>query len=181
MKKQILLVIAILFTSLLSAQKYITKTGNLSFSASVPMFEDINAVDKNNTTVIDTETGAIASVTMVNNFKFSVKLMEEHFNENYAESAKYPKTTFKGKIVNFKMSDISATPKKYNIKGTLTFHGVAREVTSLASVYLKDNKMIVKGGFKVLPADYKVTIPKMVMKKIAEEVDVKYNFVLSKQ
>lgn len=145
------------------------------------MFEDIHAVDKKNTTVIDAATGAIASVTVVNNFKFSVKLMEEHFNENYAESAKYPKTTFKGKIVNFKLADLSATPKKYTIKGTLSFHGVAKEVSSVASVSLKDNKIIVNGQFKVRPADYKVTIPKMVMKKIAEEVDVKYSFTLSKQ
>jgi len=181
MKKVLLLLTAALCTQVACAQKYSTKNGKLAFEASVPLFEDVNAKDSNNVTVLDAGTGSIASVSSVSNFKFTVKLMEEHFNESYAETAKYPKTTFKGKIVNFKLSDLTSTAKKYTIEGTLNFHGTDRPVKSVASVALKDGKITVTGSFKARPADYKVTIPKMMTKKIAEEVDVTYNFTLVKQ
>ncbi len=181
MKKILFLLTAALCTQFMFAQKYSTKSGKLAFEASVPLFEDVNAKDSNNVTVLDAATGSIASVSSVSNFKFTVKLMEEHFNESYAETAKYPKTTFKGKILNFKLGDLSSAPKKYTIEGTLNFHGTDKAVKSVATVSLKDGKTIITGSFKARPADYKVTIPKMMTKKIAEEVDVTYNFTLVKQ
>lgn len=179
--KKIVILSVLLCTNVISAQKFITKKGKVAFEASVPLFEDVNAVDSNNVTVLDVSSGNIASVSNVKNFRFTVKLMEEHFNESYAETAKYPKTTFKGKIVGFKLSDLTSTPKKYTIDGTLNFHGVDRAVKSVATIEMKDGKINIEGGFKAKPADYNVTIPKMVTKKIAEEVNVSYNFNLTKQ
>jgi polyisoprenoid-binding protein YceI len=107
--------------------------------------------------------------------------MEEHFNESYAETAKYPKATFTGKILNFDKTKLSATPQKYTVQGKLNFHGVDKAYNSAATIYAKDGKIYMSGGFVAKTADHKVTIPKMVSKKIAENVNVQYNYVLTKQ
>lgn len=181
MKKLMLLIVMLLFTNLVSAQKYMAKSGKVTFEASVPLFEDVFAQDDNNVAVINADNGDFASVSVVKNFHFKTKLMEEHFNESYAETGKYPKTTFKGKIVNFDKSRLSSTPQKYTVQGTLNFHGVDKVYTSSATIYTKDGKIYMAGGFVARPADHKVMIPKMVTKKIAESVNVQYNYVLVKQ
>lgn len=181
MKKLVLLGVLMLCAGYASAQKYSTKTGKLSFEASVPLFDDIYAQDDNNVVILNADNGEMASVSTVKNFHFKTKLMEEHFNESYAETAKYPKTTFKGKIVNFDKTKLTASPQKYTIQGTLNFHGVDKAVSSAATLYSKDGKIYMQGGFVVKPADYKVTIPKMVTKKVAENVNVEYSYTMLKQ
>lgn len=179
--KPILIMTSIFLTmNFAFAQKYSTKTGKITFEASVPMFEDVYADNSNSTVILNADTGDMASLAMVKDFKFKTSLMQEHFNENYAESAKYPKTSFKGKIANFNKADLSEKAKTYTIAGTLNFHGVDKAVQSSAAIYLKDDKIIIQGKFVVKPADYKVKIPKMVMTKIAENVTVNYNFTLQK-
>ena len=181
MKKLALLSVLLLSAGYVSAQKYSSKTGKLSFEASVPLFEDIYAKDDNNVVVLNADTGEMASVSSVKNFHFKTKLMEEHFNESYAETAKYPKTTFKGKVVNFDKTKLSASPQKYTVQGTLNFHGVDKAISSTATIYAKDGKIYMQGGFVAKPADYKVTIPKMVTKKVAENVNIEYNYVMLQQ
>lgn len=180
MKKLTLLSVFLLFTGYASAQKYSSKTGKLTFEASVPLFDDIYAQDDANLVILNADTGEMASVSVVKNFHFKTKLMEEHFNESYAESAKFPKTTFKGKIVGFDKSKLTGSPQKYTVQGTLNFHGVDKAITSAASMYAKDGKIYMQGNFVAKPADYKVTIPKVVTKKIAENVNVEYNYILVK-
>jgi polyisoprenoid-binding protein YceI len=181
MKKLTLIIVSLLFSNLALAQKYSSKTGKVTFEASVPLFEDVYAQDDNNIVVVNTDTGDMASISIVKNFHFKGKLMEEHFNESYAETAKYPKTTFTGKIVNFDKSKLSATPQKYTVQGTLNFHGVNKPVSSTAAISSKDGKIYMQGTFVARPADFNVTIPKMVTKKIAESINVEYNYILVKQ
>jgi len=181
MKRLVLMSAVLFFTGFVSAQKYSSKTGNVTFEASVPLFEDVYAKDDNNIVVLNTDNGEIASVSAATNFHFKTKLMEEHFNESYAETAKYPKTTFRGKLLNFDKTKLSTSPQKYTIQGTLNFHGVDKAVSSIASVYAKDGKIYVQGKFVARPVDFKVTIPKMVTKKVAENVNVEYNYILVKQ
>ena len=181
MKKLIILTVSLLVANLVSAQKYSSKTGKVTFEASVPLFEDVFAQDDNNIVVLNADTGDIASVSAVKNFHFKVKLMEEHFNESYAETAKYPKTTFSGKVLNFDKTKLTANPQKYTIQGTLNFHGVDKAYTSGATIYAKDGKIYISGSFVAKSADHKVTIPKMVTKKVAENVNVQYDYILSKQ
>lgn len=181
MKNLVLIMASLLFCNLAMAQKYSAKNGKVTFEASVPLFEDVFAQDDNNVVVLNADTGDMASISVVKNFHFKTKLMEEHFNESYAETAKYPKTTFKGKVLNFDKTKLTASPQKYTIQGTLNFHGVDKAVTSAATIYSKDGKIYMQGNFVAKAADYKVTIPKMVMKKVAETVNVEYNYVMTKQ
>lgn len=181
MKKVALISSILFFAGLASAQKYSSKTGSVIFEASVPLFEDVYAKDDNNVVILNTDNGEMASVSVVKNFHFKTKLMEEHFNESYAETAKYPKATFKGKIINFDKTKLTASPQKYTVQGTLNFHGVDKAVSSTATIYSKDGKIYMRGSFVAKPADHKVTIPKVVTKKIAESVNVEYNYVMTKQ
>lgn len=181
MKKLIIFIMLMITGNLFFAQKYMSKTGKVTFEASVPLFEDVFAQDDNNIVVLNADNGDVASVSVVKNFHFKTKLMEEHFNESYAETAKFPKTTFTGKIVNFDKSKLTASPQKFTVQGTLNFHGVAKAYTSTATIYAKDGKIFMSGGFTVKAADHKLTIPKMVMKKVAETVNVEYNYILVKQ
>ena len=181
MKNAVLIMISLLFSNLVLAQKYSSKTGKVTIEASIPMFEDVFAQDDNNIVVLNADTGEMASVSVVKNFKFKVKLMEEHFNESYAETAKYPKTTFKGKVLNFDKTKLSESPQKFTVQGILNFHGVDRNISSTATISSKDGKIFMKGNFIAKSADFKVTIPKMVMKKVAENVNVEYHYTLVKQ
>jgi len=181
MKKILLFLTLIFLANLTFSQKYLTKTGTVHFEASVPLFEDVDARNTTTVTVLNADSGDIAAIATVKKFKFKVPLMEEHFNENYAESSKYPKMTFRGKIASFNKENLSATPQNYTISGTMNFHGVDHAVTSVAAISMKDDKIYLSGKFVAKPADYNVTIPKVVTKKIAENVNVDYNFEMPKQ
>src|ERR1700682_4428284 len=105
MKKVKLILFSLLTVCLFSTcgfaqSKYFTKSGSINFDASGPL-EDIKAENKKATFVLDAKSGAIELAVLLKAFEFERALMQEHFNENYVESDKYPKSTYKGKITNF--------------------------------------------------------------------------------
>jgi len=155
-------------------EKYLTKTGMISFEASVPSFEEVAARNNSVTAIINAENGEIAALALVTGFRFKNALMEEHFNENYVESNKYPKANFQGKIQNYS-SDISTG--SFKINGDLTFHGVTKTIEGIPVNVSKDgDKIIISGSFKVLASDFNIEIPKIVRNKIADDVDVSFSF-----
>ncbi|MFP9097458.1 YceI family protein [Flavobacterium sp. RHBU_24] len=180
MKKNILILITLLISSVMAAQKFTTKTGNIRFEASVPSFEEVAGESKTASAVVVPETGDIAVLTLIKGFRFKVALMEEHFNENYVESDKYPKATFKGKIEGFDISKISAEAKTYTVAGDLTLHGKTKHITGPAKVSKQGNTLTITGAFDVKPADFDIEVPAVVSKKIADKIKVTYNLQLTK-
>src|SRR5262245_40623631 len=128
MKKILFLAMGLLISNAASAQQIITKTGEVKFEANVPAFEPVAATTNSASCVLDQNTGDIAALVLIKSFKFKVPLMEEHFNENYMESDKYPKATFKGKILNYDASKLSANKADYDLEGDLTIHGVTKKI-----------------------------------------------------
>ena len=63
--------------------------------------EDIKADNKEGIAIFNAETGELAFSVPIKGFQFRKSLMQEHFNENYMESHKYPNATFKGSIINY--------------------------------------------------------------------------------
>ena len=122
MKKVTLLMLLIPLLSVFAQEKKITKNGIVNFEASVPSFEPVEAKHNSVSAVLNTSSGEIASLALVKGFRFKIALMEEHFNENYAESTKYPKAIFKGTIQNFNVNKLTVNPQKFIIKGSLEFH-----------------------------------------------------------
>jgi len=154
------------------AQKWMTRTGKVSFFSSTSV-ENIEAFNNEVAAVIDAKTGDVAFIVPVKSFKFEKALMQEHFNENYMESDKYPKAEYKGKISNPASVSFSKDGT-YNVKtaGKLTMHGVTREVATTGTIVVKNGVATVKAKFMVAPADYGIKIPSVASSKIASRIEV---------
>ena len=174
------LLLALLATGTLYGQKYTTRTGTLKFEASVPSFEEVAAENKTASAALDAANGDIAVLALMKGFRFKVALMEEHFNESYAETDKYPKATFKGKIEGFNLSGISSEGKSFTITGDLTMHGKTRKITDTATISKTGNTVAITGNFTVKPEDFNIEVPKIVSKKVAGQVKISYSLILAK-
>jgi hypothetical protein len=177
---RIIFFIACLFSVslLFSQEKVSTKTGQIIFEASVPSFEEVKATNNNVSAILDTRTGAFASLALVKGFRFKVALMEEHFNENYIESDTYPKAVFKGKIENFDIGSVNESPKEFMISGTISLHGVTNELKTPVTIQKVDGEFKLTTRFVLRPADFNIKIPGIVSNKIAEEVNVRADYTL---
>lgn len=176
--KRILILCMFLAVGTVTAQKYFTKTGETDFKASVEAFEPVEAKSNSTTAILNVGSGDLAALLFIKSFHFKVALMEEHFNENYMDSDKYPKATFKGKLKDFSMSDVSSTAKEYQLSGTLTVRGKAKEIATTAMVSKDGGKIIIKSVFAVKPQDFDIDIPSIVRNKIAKEINVTLNYEL---
>jgi YceI-like domain len=156
----------------LNAQKYFTKTGKISFFSKTSM-ENIEAHNKSVTCVVDTKSGAVAFSVLMKGFEFEKALMQDHFNENYVESSKYPKAEFKGTITN--NSDVNYTQDGVyttKVKGKMTLHGVTKDVETTGKITVKGGKVIATSDFVLLLSDYKITIPSVVKDNISNSIKI---------
>jgi len=155
-----------------TAQKILKcSDGELSFFSEAPL-ENIEAVNKNATSLINTASKDIVVVVPVRSFRFKRALMEEHFNEKYLESDKYPDATFKGKI-NENIDFSKDGEYKVTGSGTMNIHGVEKPVNHSGTLIIKAGTVTLKSEFNVAIKDYNITVPKIMMEKIAEVVSVK--------
>lgn len=177
--KKILLLSLFLFANLMFAQdKILTKNGKITFEASVPAFEEVKAKNEGVTCIINTKTGEIASLAMVKGFRFKIALMEEHFNENYIESDKYPKATFKGMIDNFDYAKVTKEGKTYTIRGKMELHGKSKDITITATLKKTAAGLSLISNFTVNTDDFDIDIPSVVSKKVSKKVNVTLDFNL---
>ncbi|HKZ36614.1 MAG TPA: YceI family protein, partial [Chryseolinea sp.] len=97
------------------------------------------------------------------------------FNEKYMESEKFPRSTFKGKIVglNAALSEL----QKVRAVGKLTIHGVTRDIDVPGTLHVQGNNVSLKSKFMVKLADYDIKIPQIVWQNIAQQVEVTVDFL----
>ena len=169
-----ILLVMLLFTiTHISAQgKYFTKSGKIEFFSATPA-EDIKALNKNVTTILDVNTGNMQFSVLMKAFQFKKGLMQEHFNKDYVESDKFPQAEFKGQIVN--NSEVNYTKNGSNaakVKGMLTIHGVTKEIETTGTLTVKDGKIGLNAVFNVLVADFKISVPAVVRENIAKKIKV---------
>lgn len=155
-----------------SAQKYITRDGFISFYSHAPL-EDIKADNNQVASVLDTSTGDIVFQVLTRSFHFVKALMEVHFNNDYMESDKYPKSTFTGKITGLANVDFTK-PGTYNVTvdGDLTIHGVTKSIKVPGSIEVLKDGINATSKFTVVPEDYNITIPGVIRDHIAKIVEV---------
>jgi len=178
MKTKIIILLLFLGNFTVAQDKLITKTGLITFEASVPSFEEVKAKNSGVSCVLNTKTGEIASLALMKGFRFKVALMEEHFNENYVESDKFPKSTFKGKIENFDFSKITEIATNYNIKGKLELHGKVKDISITAKIKKGKDGIEIVSDFTLNTDDFDIEIPSVVSKKVTKKVNVRFEFVL---
>ncbi|MBL7918288.1 MAG: YceI family protein [Bacteroidia bacterium] len=172
------LILAGLFTLNFNAQIYKAKEGttNITFFSAAPL-EDITATNKGGIIVYNSVTNEIQIRVSVISFKFKNSLMEEHFNENYMETEKFPNAMFKGKI-NEAVDLTKDGETKITVTGKMEIHGETKEETYEGTITKKGNELTIKTKFKIKIVDYKIKVPSMYVKNIAEVVDVDVYSVL---
>lgn len=156
-----------------SAQVYITRTGVINFFSKTPM-EDIRAENNQVYAAVDLSGKTIAFSMLMKSFLFRKALMQEHFNENYVESDRYPKAVFKGIFAG----DIDPQKQQVypvRVKGVITLHGVERPIDIPATMEITGEGLKGTARFNLLPQDFDITIPGIVRDKIARQIDVQVN------
>ncbi|MDX2002803.1 MAG: YceI family protein [Chitinophagales bacterium] len=161
------------------SQKYLTKSAHLSFFSKTKL-ENIEAHSRQATSALNIETGDLVFKVGMTTFQFEKALMQEHFNEKYVESEKYPEAIFKGKITN--LSEVNFKKDgtyKATVTGDLTLHGVTKKVTTTGTITVAGGKISAVAAFPVLIKDYNISIPNAVKDNISETVEVKVDATYS--
>ncbi|MGI4884184.1 MAG: YceI family protein [Janthinobacterium lividum] len=153
--------------------KFMTKAGRVSFF-STSIIEDIEARNTAAAAVLDVATGQLAFAVPVKEFVFKRTLMQEHFNENYMESDKFPRATFTGHFTGVSLATLSvAGSHQVQVEGDLTLHGVTHHLETAGMLELKGGQLMVFAFFSVAPADYNIEIPLLVRENIAKIVSIR--------
>ena len=173
MKTIIISGIFFLFGSLttVEGQKYFTREAQLSFFSEAPM-EKIEAHNGTGTCVVDFEGKRMEFAVLIKAFQFEKALMQEHFNENYMESHKFPKATFKGMITEPATLEMQSEPQEVQVEGKLTIHGVEQEIVAPGTLYFTPEGVKMSSTFVVAVKDYDISIPAVVRDNIAKEVEI---------
>jgi polyisoprenoid-binding protein YceI len=157
--KKLFTLLALILGLSLSAQQYLTRQGSLTFDAGSPL-EDIVATSNSATAVYDVQDGKLGVQVLMTSFEFKRALMQEHFNENYAESEVYPKAVFKGKF------------EAGRAIGALTIHGVTKDVDVPAKLDLSKETAHLVAEFAVTIEEYGIAIPSAVANKIDKQAKI---------
>ncbi|MDH4091701.1 MAG: YceI family protein [Cyclobacteriaceae bacterium] len=159
-------------------QKYVVEKSSVSFYSEAAI-EDIYAENTRTPGIFNEASGDIAFSIPIKAFQFKKSLMQEHFNEKYLESDKYPKSTFQGKVNGF--LNTAAGIQSVKATGKLTIHGVTKEVEIPGTIEFDGGKLTMKTKFIVKLEDYNVKIPQLMWKNIAEQVEVTVDFTFKPQ
>ena len=181
MQKLLLPFLLLAVTIAFGQSKYMTKSGSMSFEASQPSFEPIEATHSAVSALLNADTGELAVLALVRGFRFPLALMEEHFNENYIESHQYPKTSFKGSILNFDSNALSNQPRTVQLTGELSMHGVTKPISVSATITQSDEQITFTSSFSVKTSDFGIKIPSLVRKQIDENVQVEVSLPLQRK
>ena len=179
MKTLVTIVIAFLMLgNIAQAQKFMTKNGKIGFFSSMAM-ENIKAHNNQVNSAIDSKTGDFVVKVLIKSFEFEKALMQEHFNENYMESDKFPNATLSGKIKNIAEIDFTKDGSYPTlVEGKLTIHGVTKDVAEKGTITVKGGKVNAVSTFNVTLADYGIEIPNTVVNNISKTLEVRVDLSL---
>lgn len=175
MKKSLVtgIILALIPISVLGQGKYLTNNGSISFFSHTAL-EDITATNNEVACVMDAGTGEVVIIVKMTAFHFEKRLMEEHFNENYVESEKYPKATFKGRITNNHELDYTSRGiYKVNVEGEMTIHNTTNSVSAEGTIEVTSEGLTARTSFLLNPEDYGIKIPRVVRNNIANNLEIK--------
>lgn len=158
-----------------TGQKYISEKSTITFFSKATI-EDIAARNEKGMGMFDLTTSEVAFSIPIKDFIFEKALMQEHFNEKYLETEKFPKASFQGKITGFTGDESGPQPAR--AIGKLTIHGVTRDVDVPGTFEKRGNQILLNAKFMVILEEYNVKRPQVLWKNIAESVEVTIDFIL---
>ncbi|MFN8250798.1 MAG: YceI family protein [Ferruginibacter sp.] len=181
MKRILLAAVILCSLQAAKAQKLYTKNGLVSFFSGTSV-ENIKAENNQVLCVLNSQTGELQFSLLNKGFHFPKALMEEHFNENYIESNKYPKSTFKGTVADIsKVSFDKDGTYPVTVKGELNIHGVTKAVSTPGNIIVKGGKATASSKFTVKLADYNITIPNLVKDNISQNIEITVDCLLDQK
>ncbi|SFF26553.1 YceI family protein [Flavobacterium xueshanense] len=178
MKKITLIVLLIIAIATSAQEKMVSYMGITNFEASIPLFEEVKAVNDKTTCILITKTGEIACWVNIKDFKFKRDLMGEHFNKNYMESNRFPRAVFKGKIDKFDLKNINSESNPYQITGKIILRGRTKKIVINGTLKKVDKGIELYSAFPLNTDDFNIEIPFMVRSKISKNVNTRLICVL---
>lgn len=168
--KKLLFLLVMIYGSVVQAQTLVTRNGYIGFFSKTPL-ENIKAESSQAMAAIDPVKKTLAFAVLIKGFLFEKALMQEHFNENYIESDKFPKATFSG---TFAPAVDLSKPGTYAVmvSGPLTLHGVTKNIEVPGTFVVQEGSFTSKASFNLKPQDFNIQIPALVREKIAQQISV---------
>ncbi len=184
MKKILLLALSfILLANLINAQTYKTRDGYVYFNPNKDLtHKDYEASSKEGTAIFKVETSDVAFLVPMKTFHFNNALLEEHFNENYLESNKYPDARFAGKLIGFNKDQLTKDGVyHFSSEGKVTMHGVTKDFKAPVKLEVKGKTATFYCNFKIKAEDHNIGIPGLVKPKLADltPIDATIKFQLN--
>jgi hypothetical protein len=173
--KKILLSLAVILGLYNTAfsQIYNCTNGNISFFQETPV-ENIDARSTRLLSILNTDNNMIAYKVNMTSFVFEKSLMQDHFNENYVESGKYPTAVFRG-VINEKIDWTKDGTYPITSTGDMTMHGVTKRITEKGTLVIKNGNININNFFTIKFTDYGVEIPNLLIKQLSDIVEVTIN------
>ena len=140
---------------------------------------DIEAISDKAEVSLNLKTGEVSVSLDIKSFEFEYELMQEHFNEKYMESDKFPQSTFTGKILQ-NISEGIESEMTVDVTGKLTIHGVTKDIKFKTDLSKQGDFMVVKTKIPVVFKDYGIDDPSILTKSVAKEVEIKSTLYLKR-
>ncbi len=175
MKKRIVFWFFLLAYNSATSQIFSIEQSSIIFFSKTPV-EDIYGKNTNAQGKFNSNTGDINFTVSMSEFEFKKLLMKQHFNEKYLETAKYPKSTFQGKLMGYKVD--KEGKQEVSAVGKFTIHGLTKDINVSGTIEFKNGKVIAMSKFKVILEDYNIKAPQLLWRKMAEIMDVTVQFDL---
>lgn len=172
----LILFISLSVLNIQAQDNYITRNGQISFFSTTPL-EDIKAINNEVASVINRNTGSVQFIVLIKSFQFRKAAMQDHFNgKDYMDSDRFPKAELKGTISNISSVNFAKDGTyPVTVEGTLSMHGVSNKIRIPGNIIVKGNSISTSAVFTIQLVDYKITVPTLVSKKVAEKVEVTVN------
>ncbi len=154
------------------AQKYISTSATVAFFSEA-IIENIEATNMEASSIFDLSTGELVFSVPIKEFEFKKSLMRKHFNENYLDSERFPKSTFKGKVSGFQ--SLEGIYQSIAV-GELSIHGITQRIEVTGEIMVEQDGVTLKAKFPILLKDYNIKIPRILFSNIAESVEVSIEF-----
>lgn len=177
--KSALFLLLLFFNLSLAQSQFSTRRGNIAFEASISGFEEVKAKSNDAICKLNIESGTIESTLFIKTLHFKLELMEQHFNDNYLESKRYPKSIFKGKIMDFDEKKITETVKEFTVKGTLELHGKTQNITVVAFIKKQGKNIFFRTVFSINADEYNINIPNPISNKVSNKVEIHAEYILN--
>lgn len=162
-----------IFSEFQAQELFFTREGKISFFSEAPL-ENIEAHNNRGSSVYNASTGELEFSVLIQGFIFEKSLMQEHFNENYMESQKFPRATFKGKIRNHELIDLSKDGiYPFTIEGEMEIRSISQDLITKGEFIVNDGKISAETKFELAVGDYDINIPAVVTDNIARILEVK--------